>query len=159
MQSPQDPEGATALLLLPRKGRPQCPPLPRSTLAWDWLFSCQGRKEMPVLAQVHSKKKQMASGTCAAQLLSCSPQAQAADGQIESPPQKKSGRSWHQERPRLRGASTAQHWVLPKPLTLRAVPAGCGGSGRPRSALCFRCSHFCFYSLQLTSGEILPRSN
>lgn len=76
------------------------------------------------------------------------------------PPQKKkSGRRWHQERPRLRGASTAQHWVLPKPLTLRAVPAGCGGSGRPRSALCFRCSHLRFYSLQLTSGEILPRSN
>lgn len=44
---------------------------------------------MPVLAQVHSKKKQMASGTRTAQLLSCSPQAQAVDGQIESPPKKK----------------------------------------------------------------------
>lgn len=159
MQSPQGPEGATALLLLPRKGRPHHPLLPRSTLAWDRLFSRQGRKEMPMLAQVHSEKQQTASGTCAAQLLSCNPQAQAVDGQIESHPKKKSGRSWHQERPRPRGASVAQHRALPKPLALRAVPAGCGGSGRPRSALCFHCSHLRFYSLQLTSGEILPRRN
>lgn len=85
MQSPQGPEGATAPLLLPRRGRPRHPPLTGSTLAWDRLFSCQGREEMPVFAQVRPEKQQMASGTCVIRLLSCSPEAQAVDGGIESP--------------------------------------------------------------------------
>lgn len=94
--------------------------------------------------------------------LSCcpaTPRPKLCMDKLSPTPKKKSGRSWHQERPRPRGASVAQHRALPKPLALRAVPAGCGGSGRPRSALCFHCSHLRFYSLQLTSGEILPRRN